>query len=42
MGLVMWTRRQAVPGVELDCVEDSTRLWMKVLKRALLGAQLRV
>lgn len=28
-------KRQAVTGVELDCMEDPTQLWMEVLRRCL-------
>jgi len=35
-------RRHAVLGVELGNEEDSTRLWMKVLRRCFVGGQLRV
>jgi len=34
--------RQAISGAELDREEDSTQLWMEVLMRCFVGAQLRV
>jgi len=30
-------RRQTVPGAKMDCEEDSTQLWMEVLRQCFFG-----
>ncbi|QCD87071.1 hypothetical protein DEO72_LG3g1602 [Vigna unguiculata] len=35
--LAMCVKHQVVSGAELDCVKDSTQLWMEVLRRCFAG-----